>query len=268
MINEIFETSKPVIGMVHFPPLPGSPLYDGQSLREISEIALHDAQIYEKLGFDGILFSNEGDRPYLSNVDEYTTAVMSRLIFEITQKVRMPFGVSVLADPEAAIAVAEAVEANFVRIFLTWVFVGDWGFINPKAGELQRFKKNIFGKAKILANVSGHSEPLGGRSIGQIVKGAIKFGLADGICVSGSTAGEEAPEEDIKLAKENSDGVPVFVGTGVNIENLERMLNISDGIIVGTSLKKEGNTFNPVDEERAKKFIERAKEIKRRRNYW
>ena len=27
-VKEIFNTEKPIIGMVHFPPLPGSPLYD------------------------------------------------------------------------------------------------------------------------------------------------------------------------------------------------------------------------------------------------
>ena len=31
--NEIFATSKPIIGMIHLKPLPGSPVYDG-NLRE------------------------------------------------------------------------------------------------------------------------------------------------------------------------------------------------------------------------------------------
>ncbi len=35
---------------------------------------------------------------------------------------KLPFGVSVLADPLAAISVAEAVEATFVRTFLSWVY--------------------------------------------------------------------------------------------------------------------------------------------------
>ncbi len=84
LMLELFGTEKPVIGMVHFPPLPGSPLYDQRmSLSDIKEIALRDAKILEKLGYDGMIFSNEGDRPYLRDVSKYTVAVMARLIEQI-----------------------------------------------------------------------------------------------------------------------------------------------------------------------------------------
>ncbi|GAB4319895.1 BtpA/SgcQ family protein [Pseudothermotoga elfii] len=260
MLKEMFGSSKPIIGMVHFPPLPGSPLYNPNvTLNEISDQALKEASILMKLGYNGIVFSNEGDRPYLRNVSKYTVAVMARLIEKVVSKVKIPFGVSVLADPEAAISVAEAVEANFVRTFLSWVYVGDWGIVDPDAGNLQRIKASLHGKCKIFANVSGHTTPLGGRSIGDITTGAVFFGLADAICLAGTTAGKPVSESDILEARDHSAGKPVFVGTGVNVNNIERMLELSDGIIVGTSIKKNGNTFNPIDEERARILIEKAK---------
>lgn len=260
MLKETFGTSKPIIGMVHFPPLPGSPLYNPNvSLSEISDLALKEASMLMRLGYNGIVFSNEGDRPYLRNVSKYTVAVMARLIEKVISKIGVPFGVSVLADPEAAISVAEAVEANFVRTFLSWVYVGDWGIVDPDAGKLQRLKASLHGKCKIFANVSGHTTPLGERSIGDITTGAAFFGLADAICLAGTTAGKPVSESDILEAKNHSAGKPVFVGTGVNMDNIKQMLELSDGIIVGTSIKKNGSTFNPIDEERAKALIEKAK---------
>ncbi|MBC7123724.1 MAG: BtpA/SgcQ family protein [Pseudothermotoga sp.] len=263
LLHELFGREKPVIGMVHFPPLPGSPLYDPKkTLADIRDQALRDAQILEKLGFDGMIFSNEGDRPYLRDVGKYTVAVMARLIEQIVSHVKLPFGVSVLADPIAAISVAEAVEAAFVRTFLCWVYVGDWGIVDPDAGSIQRLRASVRGKCKVFANVSGHTSPLGNRSIGDLTRGSVFFGLADAVCLAGSTAGMPVNEADIIEAKNNSDGRPVLVGTGVNAQNLSRMLSISDGIIVGTSIKKDGNTFNPIDELRAKEFIDEVKRIR------
>jgi len=37
------------------------------------------------------------------------------------------------------------------------------------------------------------------------------------------------------------------------------MLKYADGVIVGTTIKKDGYLFNPIDYDRAKAFIEAAK---------
>lgn len=263
MLKEMFGVEKPILGMVHFPPLPGSPKYDDSTgIKKIREIAFRDAENLLEAGFDGLVFSNEGDRPYQSKVDNATVATMSAIIREVSAKFDVPFGLSVLADSEAAISIGKAVEADFVRIFLSWVYVGDWGIVNPDAGKLLRVKKNICGDMKIIANVSGHTEPLGGRKLEDIARGAVKFGLADAICLAGSTAGSEISEEDLKNARKGSAGVPVIAGTGVKEENFERMSELCDGIIMGTSLKIDRDTFNPIDLKRAKSFIKKANEIR------
>jgi len=261
--NEIFNVDKPVLGMVHFLPLPGTPLYDYEGgIEKIEKYAFEDAKNLAKAGFDGLVFSNEGDRPYLSSVSKFDVALITRLIYEISSKVNLPFGVSVLADPEAAFSVAEAVNANFVRSFLSWVYVTDWGIVEPKAGELQRLKVSINGKSKVMANISGHSVPLGNREIGDIAKAAVFFGLADAICLAGTTAGAPVSEEDIIKSKEKAGKTPVFIGTGVNIKNVKKLLNIGDGAIVGTSLKIDEDTFKPVDYEKAETFMKEVKRIR------
>lgn len=263
VFTKSFCRKKPIFGMVHFPPLPGSPEYNpATGLKGIRDTALRDAEILAEAGFDGFVFSNEGDRPYLGDVGKYTVAIMTRLISEIAPKFGLPFGVSVLADPEAAVLVGQAVEANFVRTFLSWVFVADWGIANPDAGKLQRLKRSVDGKSEILANICGHTEPLGGRKIRDIARGAVMFGMANAVCLAGTTAGSEIPESDLVEAREGAGEAPVFVGTGANINNLERMLRLSDGIIVGSSLKIDGVVFNPIDPKRAESFIKKAQEIR------
>jgi len=263
VLEEMFGVKKPIIGMVHFPPLPGSPLYDSKGgMKKIMDVTLRDTEALLEAGFDGVSFSNEGDRPYLANVPMITVAAMSVLISEATKAVERPFGLSVLADPEAAISIGTAVRANFVRIFLSWVYVGDWGIVDPDAGKLQRLKTSIGGEFKVFANISGHTEPLGGRRLEDIARGAVKFGLADAVCLAGTTAGSEIPEQDLIGAREGSVGRPVIIGTGTTIDNVEKMLTLGDGIIMGTSVKVDGDTFKPVDPKRAKEFMDKAKFVR------
>lgn len=263
IFEDMFGVRQPVLGMVHFPPLPGSPLYDRDGgMDKIRETAYRDAMTLVDAGFDGISFSNEGDRPYQSEVDKVTVAAMASIIREVTKELDVPFGLSVLADPEAAIAIGKAVDADFVRIFLSWVFVGDWGIVDPDAGKLQRVKAACDGKMKIFANISGHTRPLGGRSLEDIARGAVKFALADALCLAGTTAGSEIAEEDLLAARRGSEGVPVIAGTGVGEENIEKMLELADGVIMGTSIKIGRNTFNPVDPERARSFMEKVRKVR------
>jgi uncharacterized protein len=266
ILEKIGRTKKPVFGMVHFLPLPGSPLYDkAGGVAAIRKTALRDAESLAAAGFDGFMFSNEGDRPYLSDVSKHTVAIMSALVHEISSRFDKPFGVSVLADPVAAISVGSAVEADFVRIFLSWVYASDWGIVSPDAGMLQRYKASVDPAPAIFANVSGHTEPLGGRSIYDIARGAIKFGLADAVCLAGTTAGSAIDEGEIKQARDAAAGkTPVIIGTGVGVDNIEKMLLLGDGFIVGTSLKEGGDTFKPIDPARAKAFMEKMKALRGR----
>ncbi|HOO32670.1 MAG TPA: BtpA/SgcQ family protein [Thermotogota bacterium] len=262
-LKELFNVEKPILGMVHFLPLPGSPLYDHSGgMKKILDTARRDCESLVNAGFDGVSFSNEGDRPYLSDVSKTTVAAMSYLIGEVSRDLEVPFGLSVLSDSEAAISIGTAVNADFVRIFLSWVFVGDWGIVNPNAGKLQRAISNVDSTFRVFANISGHTEPLGGRKIEDIARGAIKFGLADAVCLAGTTAGSEIAEDDLINARKGADGSPVIVGTGTTMENVERMLELGDGVIMGTSIKVDRNTFNPVDPEAARRFMQKARHIR------
>jgi predicted TIM-barrel enzyme len=47
----------------------------------------------------------------------------------------------------------------------------------------------------------------------------------------------------------------VLLNTGGKAENIQKFLSVADGVIVGSSLKVDGYTWNPVDEQRVKAFM-------------
>ena len=111
ILNKIFgDVKKPVIGMVHISPLPGSYNYDAdKGLDAIVEAAAKDIEIYQTAGFDGLLFCNEADMPFSIGVEHITPAAMVAVISKLTSVMKIPFGTDVIMDNKAAIAVAEKV---------------------------------------------------------------------------------------------------------------------------------------------------------------
>ena len=52
---------------------------------------------------------------------------------------------------------------------------------------------------------------------------------------------------------------PLLANTGVNLETVKDIFQVADGCVIGTHLKKDGNTWNPVDPERVKRFMDTVK---------
>ena len=74
-------------------------------------------------------------------------------------------------------------------------------------------------------------------------------------------AGAEADLTVIEAIKE-AVNVPVLVNTGVKPHNVGNYLSIADGAIVGSSLKEDGYTWNPVDPERVEQLMEQVRQIR------
>ena len=76
-LDKIFGVKKPVIGMVHLRPLPGSPKYDpvNMGMKKIVETAVEEALKLEEAGVDGVQVENMWDIPYQRPADiGYETA--------------------------------------------------------------------------------------------------------------------------------------------------------------------------------------------------
>ncbi|MBJ7334802.1 MAG: BtpA/SgcQ family protein [Thermoleophilia bacterium] len=250
--------------MAHVPPLPGTPLYDERAgVNGLIDAVARDTAILLEAGFDGILFCNEGDRPYELNAGLESAAVMSRVVTECKPS-DLPFGVDFLWDPRCALAVAVATGAAFMREVCTGVWESDMGLWQTNAAEVLRERRRLDASdLKILMNITPEfASPIGNRSPGQMARSTVVSSLADGILVSGAMAGAEA---DISTLQEVRAAVPpetpVLLNTGARESTIATYLSHADGCIVGSSLKVDGYTWNPVDRERALRFVEAARAV-------
>ena len=264
-IKSIFGKKKIIIGMAHFPPLPGFPLYDdSQGVDYILKRIKDDVKNLQDGGVDCIMFCNENDRPYKLKSDYTSVAVMGRTIGEISREIIVPFGVDILWDPIGAISVAKATKASFIREIVTGTYVSDMGLWNTNVGELYRYRKLIdANNIAVFFNISAEfAYNLDRRPLEEIAESVVFSSLADVILISGPKTGTPPSIEVIQKVKEKVKDVPVFVNTGLNTENAKELLKVADGAIVGTSLKKNGVTWNSVDKERVKKLMKVVSEIK------
>ena len=152
---KVFGQTKPVIGMVHLGALPGSPLYDEKAgIAGLLAGARADLKALQAAGFDAVMFGNENDRPYEFAVDTASTATMAAVIGALRSKITVPFGVNVLWDPMATVALAAATGAHFVREIFTGTYASDMGPWTPNAGAAMRYR-NRLGRADLAMDVLG-----------------------------------------------------------------------------------------------------------------
>ena len=251
--------------MVHLESLPGAPNYAG-SRDAIEAAMLRDARRLEAGGVDALLVENFGDAPFFAeSVPKHVVASMTALLGELRHHTELPIGVNVLRnDAEAALGIAGAVDASFVRVNVhLGERVTDQGSVTGRAAETVRLRDRLDADVAILADVDvKHSAPVAERPVREEVPELIERGMADGLIVSGPATGRETDMRYLEAVVEARDqvesDVPVFVGSGVTAETVAETLGVADGVIVGTAFKEDGETTAQVAEERVRAVVEAA----------
>jgi membrane complex biogenesis BtpA family protein len=247
--------------MVHVLATPGTPHYDeAGGVIGMIDAARRDLEILRDAPFSGFLFCNEGDRPYSFTAGYEGVATMTRIVTELAPNDR-PYGVDFLWDPKAALAIAAATGASFIREVMTGTYESDMGLWSPDAAALLRERRRIgAGHVAAFMNITPEfASALGRRELGDIARSVAVSSLPDAILVSGPMAGTEPDIEAVRAVKQAvGDLVPVLVNTGAKSTNVASFLRIADGVIVGSDLKRDGYTWNPVDSERVKRFVAAA----------
>ena len=254
--------TRAVIGMVHLRALPGSPRWDGD-MAAVVRAALDDAQALAEGGVDALVVENHGDVPFTAGrVDAASVAGMAVAIAEIRRRVSLPIGVNVLKnDVRSALAVAAATGARFVRVNVhVGAVAADQGIIQSEAHDSLRYRRLLGLGISILADVQAkHGMPLAPVPIEQEARDCYARGLADALVVSGVATGEPTPMSDLKRVRGAVPEAPLLVGSGTSPETVAELLSVADGVIVGTSLKRDGRLANPVDVERVRRLVEAAR---------
>jgi membrane complex biogenesis BtpA family protein len=254
--------TKPLIAMAHVPPLPGTPLYhQAAGVEGLIDQVKRDVELLLAGGFDALLFCNEGDRPYQLHAGLEASAVMTRVVTECKPLDR-PFGVDFLWDAQCALAIGVASGASFMREVVTGSWESDMGAWNPDAAQLLRSRHN-FGRddLAVFANVTPEfASSTGSRNPAQLAISTVVSSLADVILVSGPMAGAEPDVKTVADVREALDkSIPVLLNTGARADTIKEFFRYADGCIVGSSLKRDGYTWNEVDPERVKRFVDAAR---------
>jgi uncharacterized protein len=261
----IFGKNRPVIAMVHFGALPGAPLHDAsQGLDGLIEGCRRDLKALQQAGVDAVMFGNENDRPYEFKVDTASTATMAYVIGILRNEIKVPFGVNVLWDGMASVALAAATGAAFVREIYTGLYASDMGLWQTNAGKAQRYRSRL-GRQDLAMfyNVSAEfASSLDPRSLPDRARSAVFSSVPDAILVSGVITGEAPAMSDLAAVKKVLPDTAVLANTGVKQSTVAEVMKLSDGCIVGSSLKVDGNTWNAVDPDRAMRFMDEARKAR------
>jgi len=276
---------KAVIGMLHAPPLPGSPGYRGD-FTVVCDAVRRDAAAWLAGGLgeadqdqaigNGLMLENFGDVPFFpGRVPSEVVAFLTRLANEIKQEIgnAVRLGINVLRnDGESALAVAAATGAAYVRVnVLTGAVVTDQGLIEGDAARLLRRRREmeaeqieIWGDLRVKhAAPLGHGACGGWRPIEEDVEELVLRAGAGGVIVSGTGTGKATDPDELKAVRSAMDrlrdqAVPIWVGSGASAETAASLLEYADGLIVGTSVKINGQLGRPVDAERVRELLARV----------
>ena len=166
-----------------------------------------------------------------------------------------------LWDPISTIAVAAATGASFVREIFTGAYASDMGFWSPDAGAAVRYRNRLErGDLALLFNISAEfAHSLDRRNVADRARSAVFSSIPDAILVSGSITGEAAEMADLEAVKKALPTTPVLANTGVKHASVADVLRVCDGCVVGSALKVDGDTWKPVDPQRALEFMRLAR---------
>ncbi len=233
----LFPMSRPVIGMIALPPMPGYPGFT--SIDALVEVALADLDALERGGVDGALIENDFDQPHTMVGGPEIHAAMARVTREVVARARVPIGVEVLLnDWRASLAIAAATGARFIRMdFFVDRVMTKCGPFEPEPAAVLAYRERLRAQSVLLFSdlQVKYSTPIGGpKPLAQSAREAELAG-ADAVIVTSDQTGIGPAPDDLLAAR--AGGLPILIGSGLTPENAPRLMPLADGAIVGTSLR-------------------------------
>ena len=246
--------------MIQPAPLPGSYRNQGQKIDEIVERALRETQMVADHHFDGIILQNMNDMPIKQQSAPEAIAYMTRIAATLKQKFpELIMGILMNWDGVAGLSVADAVEADFVRVehLFTGASVTSAGILEAQCVDIAMLRKRIGSKVPVYADIyEVHGVPLGRKPLADAAWEAVHEAFADGLFLTGKTSSESI--EMVTEARKRLPDTPIFLGGGATGDNIGELMRYYDGVSVATWIK-DGDMKNPINPERAKRFISEAK---------
>ncbi|MBY0450257.1 MAG: BtpA/SgcQ family protein [Cyanobacteria bacterium] len=239
---------KPVIGVIHLLPLPGSAAWSGD-VDEVIHRAEQEAAALASGGVSALLFENFYDQPYTQPRLDPAGAVLMALAAErVKQLTQLPLGISVLNnDPKSSLAIAMNVQAAFIRIpVLVGTRITEAGMVGGCLQELlqTQHQMKLLTPPMWLLDVSINNvvpapqreapwrDPLG--YLRHLIQTMLKHPMEKTLLLSE----QELAPGDIEQLKQEFP-VPMWVGTALNRDNAQAYYQAADGILLGAGIKKD-----------------------------
>lgn len=263
--KKIFKNqNKIIIGMLHFP-----------FISNINEIDLVSSNLLENIenlqtgGIHAILFENEYARyrkehPEFLDVDEiiYYTTIVNKVL----NYINVPYGFTALDnDYKTSLSLSSLLKGKFIRLDVFVDHVSIHGnIIKPQPIRIKEYRNHLLKKYKCDWEISIYTDIhskwgqiLNGKNLKETIQEAIDY-ESDGIIINGNVD-HEYDKDSIKntmntleIAKNITKGnIPIFVGSGVNENNIKEYLTIANGVIIGRALKEN----NKIKKEKVENLI-------------
>jgi membrane complex biogenesis BtpA family protein len=193
-------------------------------------------------------------------------AAMTVIGYEVKNSTGLRCGIQILAAANIeALATAHAAGLDFVRMEgFVFGHIADEGFIDGCAGEVMRYRRQIGADdILVLTDIKKKHSSHALTADVDIVETAraAEFFLSDGVIVTGVATGAEASMEELRKVKEAVD-IPLLVGSGVTLANVEAYLAVADALIVGSYFKEGGHWAQGLDSERVQSFMKKVSSLR------
>ena len=255
---------RTVVAMVHVPAMPGTPDFDPRAgMQKLHDWVSRDLEALQSGGVDAVMFGNEFDRPYVLKAPPEGLAALTAVIVRAKPMIDVPFGVNYLWDPVATVSLAGATGASFAREIYSGVYASDMGLWTPDCAGAARLRSQLGREdLQMLFNINAEfATSLDTRPLEVRAQSVVFSSKADVVCVSGPMTGQGVEQSELSRVRVAIPETPLLANTGVDLKTAVDILKIADGCVIGTHLKRDGNTWNPVDTERVKRFMDRVRSL-------
>jgi membrane complex biogenesis BtpA family protein len=251
-------TDKELVAMIALRPLPGTYEYNGEPLKEIERQAVEEAAQLKEAGITNIMLQNVNDLPSKREVGPEIIAYMASISRKVKDTVGngCKVGISILKNEGAgAVAVADAIGADYVRLKVyVGAMISSEGITEGCIEEVLEMKKRIGSLVELWADIYDRSGvPLGTMSLEEACQQGISKGKLDRLIITGKNFEESM--QWIKRVKASLPNIKVLLGGSATPENIAEVLEVSDGVIIGSYLKNDGKMTNTLDPLRLAKFM-------------
>jgi hypothetical protein len=255
-----FGAEKYILACAHLLGLPGSPAYDAEGgMDKIIKQALRDTQILLDNGVHSVMFVNEADIPFLPNLPIEGIAAFATVVNTVVNKldIKIPYGVNSIFDSKAALVVAHATGATFMRGNFSGVMASHYGWFPNQGPEFYRLKKNLGRKQSDPPYQFCNIGNMAGYNLADQDEIAMAKAMAhDGHAQPHGFAMAPDNLDKVREVKKAVPDFPIVVAKGTNHDNVKKVMEVFDGTIMASCLHEDGKLFAQIDAERTKRFMD------------